>query len=128
MESAQHNDGIRELQIDPDFDGRECEMVTVRYDLDTQGLGMVGSQAEDAEHRAGTTARDLIQRLVDEDVNGICSLAIYAYVPTQDGGSSVSTKVVVDLERYQDVDWSAYPWQNLRDDADQYKFNESLYN
>jgi hypothetical protein len=126
-ESEQFVDEVQEVSIVPDFQGRDGFSVELRYDLDTEGLGMTGSQADDAEHRAGTVAREIIKTASEDAPNGLVSVAVYAYVPTSDGGSSVSTKVVVDLTKYEDIDWSAYPWQNLREDADQYKFNRYLY-
>jgi len=57
----------------------------------------------------------------------VVRIATYAYVPTTDGDSAVSTKLVVAVEDIADTDWSDTPYQELVERAESYKFNHYLY-
>jgi len=124
---AQFVDAVRETDSIEQVDGGV--LGEVRYDLDVGGLGLTQSQADDAEFRAGRNAKEIIRAVANDpaasDVDG--ELAIYASVPTADGGSAVALKVVVDMDTVRDTDWENTPWQTLRDEAEQYKFNRYLF-
>lgn len=100
--------------------------VDTRYNLDHRTLG--GSfTAEKAEKRAGWTAWTILKRLSSTHINNLVEAGIFAYVPTKDGGDTVSTKVVMTIETADRIDWESNTWRVVRDRADQYKFNEYLY-
>jgi len=120
---GQFTEGIRSVEATSDFQGRDGYTAEVRTDLNPEVI----TGADRAEHMGGTVARRTIESVETSDAENVTAVAVYAYVPTTDGDDTVSTKVVVDLKMFEGVDWSAYPWQRIRDEADQYRFNSHLY-
>lgn len=119
-DSDSWSDGVRSIEYGEPTQGT----VSVRYDLDTS-TPLSSFTAEKAERRAGFTARSVIRELMANE--NVDEIAVYAYVPVQSGDDSVSTKVVITRDEAESIDWDACAWQCLRDDTDQYKFNEYLY-
>jgi hypothetical protein len=121
---SDYREGLREVDTLDGYDGRDGYLIELRYDLWVDGFG---SLEDDAEYRAGQVAVSVLEAMSNTDAENVTAVAIYAYVPTQSGDDSVSTKIVIDMKTINSIDWSSYVWQNLRDDADQYKFNAYLY-
>lgn len=119
--SGSWSSGLREISFVEKTDG--TLLMRVRYNLDTRSL----DGADDAEKRAGFTARYVLVSLVDSRVTSVSEVAIFAYVPTSDGGDSVSTKVVIQMDTAQSINWDACAWECIPERADQYKFNRYLY-
>lgn len=115
------NDETREVSVEEG--PNNTTTLDVRYNLQTDTLG--GEfDSDEAEKRAGFTARNVLQSIEGEDVD---RLAIYAYVPTEDGGDTVSTKIVIDAEKAESIDFDSCAWKCVREEASQYKHNSYLY-
>lgn len=121
---SQYRDGVREVGTLDGYNGRDGYLIELRYNLVVDGFG---SLEDDAEHRAGQIAVSTLQAMASTNAENVTAVAIYAYVPTEGGDDTVSTKIVIDMGVIESIDWQSYTWQSLRDDADQYKFNSYLY-
>ncbi|QLG61073.1 hypothetical protein [Halorarum salinum] len=121
---SDYRDGVREVDTLDGYDGRDGYLIELRYDLFVDGFGNL---EDDAEHRAGQVAVATLEAMADTNAENVTAVAIYAYVPTNNG-DAVSTKIVIDMSTVESIDWNSYAWQSLRDDAYQYKFNDYLYN
>lgn len=113
------SDGVREIDATEKIGGDT--LVSVRYNLDTDTFD--GMTSEKAEKRAAFTAREVVMELQDEDVSEV---AIYAYVPTNNG-ESVSTKIVIEMENVEGVDWASCAVDCMKTHSDQWKHNDYLY-
>lgn len=98
----------------------------IRYMLHVDGFG---SLKDDAERRAGEVFVSVYEQISSvQDVGDVNSVFLFAYVDTKDGDRAVSTKIGTHIGEIQSIDYDSCPWQCVRDDhAEQYKFNEYLY-
>lgn len=100
--------------------------VEVRYNLAPGGFG--GSIEENAEEFAARVAMEVIGNVVESEAQNVSRIDIYAYVPVRSGGETVSSKIIMGYGTANRINWGAYRWEDIREDAEQYKFNAYLYN
>jgi len=115
------SDGVREISLTEQADAGD--LLSVRYTLQTSFL----NGADDAEQRAGFTARAVLLSVAETRLGDQTEVAIYAYVPTEGGDDTVSTKVVMTLAMARSINWERCAWECIPETAEQYKFNRYLY-
>lgn len=113
-------EGIKRAEYRATHDG---EMLHIYYDYN------VTHDAEDDKVLTDLFARSALTAVLDvEDRGDVTGLALYAKVPTADGGETTLSKVVWRLADVADRDWSEDESHvYVEDEAEQYKFNDYLY-
>lgn len=118
------SESIRAVKTTGTFDGGYY--LGLRWDLDYWS-DAESVQPRIGERRALTSTLAAIRAVRSVEEGDLRKVGSYAYVPSYDGARAVHSKIVVNPNEGDGQSVDEYSWQQLREAAEVYRFNEFLY-